>query len=166
VGAWSFPSRKFLNYKFISKLKIPWTKWSLNPRRPQTTHSCEKHHSTFMQDLHLILVRVSKLDNMCISWKGFFPYVSGAYKTGLKHLERLGLQNKDRIEVSPQLNNMFSNWVIGSQTWISPMYCWTNCLKRIFTSTFSTFSRTEKLTWSLVSPSPGNRLLATVLRVF
>lgn len=46
----------------------------------------------------------------------FFPYVSGAYKTGLKHLEILGLQNKDGIKMSPQLNNMFSNWVISSQT--------------------------------------------------
>lgn len=27
-----------------------------------------------------------------------FPNVSGAYKTGLKHLERLGLQNKDGIK--------------------------------------------------------------------
>lgn len=52
-----------------------------------------------------------------------FPNVSGAYKTGLKHLERLDLQNKDGIKVSLQLNNMFSNWVIGSQTGISLMYC-------------------------------------------
>lgn len=33
-----------------------------------------------------------------------------------KHLERLGLQNKDGMKVSAQLNNMFSSWVICSQT--------------------------------------------------
>lgn len=48
--------------------------------------------------------------------KVFFPYVPGAYKTDFKHLERLGLQNKDGIKVSSQLSNMFNNWVIGSQT--------------------------------------------------
>jgi len=37
-------------------------------------------------------------DNMSIYWKAFFPpNVSGAYKTGLRHLERLGLRNTDGI---------------------------------------------------------------------
>lgn len=66
--------------------------------------------------LSLIFARAGELDLCAHAGKVSFPNVSGADKTGLKHLERLGLQNKDGIKVSPQLNNRFSNWVIGSQS--------------------------------------------------
>lgn len=42
----------------------------------------------------------------------FLSLVSGACKTGLKHLDRASWQSKDGIIVSPELSNMSSSWSV------------------------------------------------------
>lgn len=42
----------------------------------------------------------------------FLSLVSGACKTGLKHLHRASWQSKDGIIVSPELSNMSSSWSV------------------------------------------------------